>query len=136
MGRSSLDRTGEQRPREGRSRGTGALGPGDTSDSGSDVRGGRDLGGQSDDPLRLGRDSDDAGLDASLDSDAGRTAERAAIGQNPDELPRDIAPDRGAASPGPAGGESGGRDFSNRRPSRGNRLRRGLRSRRKSYRQR
>ncbi|OGA30052.1 MAG: hypothetical protein A3I01_12735 [Betaproteobacteria bacterium RIFCSPLOWO2_02_FULL_65_24] len=126
MGRSSLDRTGEQRPREGRSRGTGALGPGDTSDSGSDVRGGRDLGGH----------SDDAGLDASLDSDAGRTAERAAIGQNPDELPRDIAPERGAASPGPAGGESGGRDFSNRRPSRGNRLRRGLRSRRKSYRQR
>lgn len=53
----------------GRGHGTGALGPSDSSDSGSDVRGGTA-------PADLG----DADLDS--DSDAAGTGERAAVGRD------------------------------------------------------
>ena len=53
----------------GRGHGTGALGPSDTSDSGSDVQGGS-----------AGRDVGDANLDS--DSDAGGTGERATAGRD------------------------------------------------------
>ncbi|GGC03046.1 hypothetical protein [Pseudoduganella buxea] len=80
----------------GRGHGTGALGPSDTSDSGSDVQGGSglaqqvedtnlDLGTNEDDDLgtangTAGPDLGDADLDS--DSDAGGTGERAAAGRD------------------------------------------------------
>jgi sensory rhodopsin transducer len=89
-------------PEQNESHGTGALGPSDSSDSGSDVRGGRGLAaevgtgkglGLDPGPMDLpgaaderdaGPDIGDAGLDS--DSDAGGTGERAAAGRD--------APDR------------------------------------------
>jgi hypothetical protein len=79
----------------GRGHGTGALGPSDTSDSGSDVRGGSGLAQQVDTGLDQGTNEDidqsmaggtagpdvgDANLDS--DSDAGGTGERATAGRD------------------------------------------------------
>lgn len=79
----------------GRGHGTGALGPSDTSDSGSDLRGAPGLAqrgdpgldtGANDDPERgtagntAGPDVGDADLDS--DSDSGGTGERAAAGRD------------------------------------------------------
>jgi hypothetical protein len=79
----------------GRGHGTGALGPSDTSDSGSDVQGGSGLAQQVDTGLDQGTNEDtdqstaggtagpdvgDANLDS--DSDAGGTGERATAGRD------------------------------------------------------
>jgi hypothetical protein len=108
MASSTLDRTGEQAPVVTKGHGTDALGPSDTSDSGSDVVGGpglaRDMDvlprtGSTSDPIPAGSartagpDVGDANLDS--DSDAGGTGERAAAGRDSPFVPsRDIAPDR------------------------------------------
>lgn len=82
----------------GKGHGIGALGPSDTSDSGSDVMGGPGLGGDIDDEMldfdrgntsdiEAGRAGDTAGPDVgdanfSSDSDASGTGERAAAGRD------------------------------------------------------
>jgi hypothetical protein len=82
----------------GKGHGIGALGPSDTSDSGSDVMGGPGLGGDIDDEMldfdrgntsdiEAGRAGDTAGPDLgdanfSSDSDASGTGERAAAGRD------------------------------------------------------
>ncbi|UGQ47595.1 hypothetical protein [Massilia endophytica] len=86
----------------GRGHGTGALGPSDTSDSGSDVQGGSGLAQQVDTGLDQGTNEDtdqntaggtagpdvgDANLDS--DTDAGGTGERATVGRD------NTAPDGG-----------------------------------------
>lgn len=72
----------------GRGHGTGALGPSDSSDTGSDVTGAPGLaqpgmveaGGGDSDPGTAGPDIGDANLDS--DTDAGGTGERAAAGRD------------------------------------------------------
>ncbi|MDC8757566.1 hypothetical protein [Janthinobacterium fluminis] len=67
----------------GRGHGTGALGPSDSSDSGSDLRGAPGLaaGGKTDaEDGTAGPDVGDADLDS--DTDAGGTGERAAAGRD------------------------------------------------------
>jgi hypothetical protein len=99
-GTSTLDPDNFPRSRDrsiGRGHGTGALGPSDTSDSGSDVMGGPGLAQQDVLDLGSGTTSDqesstahgtagpdlgDANLDS--DSDAGGTGERAASGRDAD----------------------------------------------------
>ena len=85
---STLDLTGEEAPTIGTGHGTGALGPSDSSDSGSDVVGGPGMDeGLDDDMARqmpqtmrqgAGRDLGDADLDA--DTDRNGTGERGAAG--------------------------------------------------------
>lgn len=142
MGRSSLTRTGEQKPRVGVGHGTGALGPSDTSDSGSDVTGGPGMSfeaGNLPDMTKgtfsetAGPDLGDANLDS--DSDSRGTGERAAAGHDTHDRPEDITTDRVfTVSEAQEPGEGPAPPAGNRRPGRGNRLRRGLRSRRKSAR--
>ncbi|MGZ9075778.1 MAG: hypothetical protein ACXW13_08380, partial [Burkholderiaceae bacterium] len=100
----------------GKGHGTRALGPSDTSDSGSDLQGpgicetdadviGLDTGTNEDaaHSAGAGRDVGDANLDS--DSDAGGTGERASAGRDTDvEAGSDIAPDRliGSNTPMPA----------------------------------
>ena len=95
MGRSTLNRTGESKPDVLRGHGTGALGPSDSSDSGSDITGNRGLNHDDGLPLVRGTTSDpdqdgaratagpDIG-DANLDSDSDRfgTGERGAAGRD------------------------------------------------------
>lgn len=109
----TLNRTGEQKPEVDKGHGTGALGPSDTSDSGSDVRGGPGIneelrkggapglsrGSTSDPDLddsgtpTAGPDVGDANLDS--DSDAGGTGERATAGRDtPGRPDRDRDTDR------------------------------------------
>lgn len=123
---STLDGAGKDREVT-RGHGTSALGPSDTSDSGSDIRGGPGLvegdviglneAGTTSDEERGGRsagpDIGDAGLDS--DSDSTGTGERRAAGRDPDEpadLDRDT--DRIQGSPrragAPTGGDSSGLD--------------------------
>src|ERR1700712_1927901 len=88
MASSTLDITGEEPPVTTLGHGTGALGPSDSSDSGSDVMGGPGMDeGLSDDQSRempettrttSGRDLGDYTLDA--DSDRSGTGERASSG--------------------------------------------------------
>ena len=88
MTSSTLDMTGEEAPVTGLGHGTRALGPSDSSDSGSDVVGGPGMDeGLSDDQARqmpqttsqgAGRDLGDADLDA--DSDRSGTGERNSSG--------------------------------------------------------
>ena len=93
MANSTLEQTGEEAPVLGRGHGTIALGPSDSSDSGSDVVGGpglaRDLGletGATSDPEggvtggTAGPDIGDADLDS--DTDSRGTGERAAAGRD------------------------------------------------------
>ena len=103
MAGSTLNRTGEQSPQVGKGHGTSALGPSDSSDSGSDVVQGPGL--TTDDELPLDRGTNDdvamggrpsAGSDigdANLDSDSDRygTGERAAAGRD-EEANRDLLP--------------------------------------------
>lgn len=87
---STLDLTGEEAPRTGVGHGTRALGPSDTSDSGSDVVGGPGTsGGLSDDNARraptttrktAGADLGDADLDS--DTDSTGSGERASAGRD------------------------------------------------------
>lgn len=94
MADSTLLRTGETPPGTQKGHGTAALGPSDSSDSGSDIRGGPGLAGDDGLGLAPGTTSDpdlapepDAGADigdADLDSDSDRfgTGERAAAGRD------------------------------------------------------
>ncbi len=98
MARSTLNTTGESRPSTRKGHGTRALGPSDSSDSGSDVVGGPGLNRDDGLPLARGTTSDpdvdpqgatagpDLG-DADLDSDSDRygTGERAAAGRDSTE---------------------------------------------------
>jgi hypothetical protein len=115
MADSILLRTGEQAPELAKGHGTGALGPSDSSDSGSDIQGGpgiveeAELGldrGPSDDPggglhSSAGPDVGDFNLDS--DSDRNGTGER--LGAGRDDLraeAADIYPDH---EEHPTGGE-------------------------------
>ncbi|MFP5405790.1 MAG: hypothetical protein ACLGHY_05460 [Gammaproteobacteria bacterium] len=94
MADSTLDVTGETPPQTGKGHGTGALGPSDSSDTGSDIVGGSglsgDLGvgldqGTTEDPdsggtVTAGPDVGDANLDS--DSDSAGTGERASAGRD------------------------------------------------------
>jgi len=95
MANSTLQQTGEEAPEVSRGHGTSALGPSDSSDSGSDVTGGpglaRDLGlgmenGSTSDPDAglaggtAGPDLGDSDLDSDTDSQG--TGERAAAGRD------------------------------------------------------
>ncbi len=108
MANSTLLQTGEEAPEVGRGHGTSALGPSDTSDSGSDVTGGpglaRELGlgietGSTSDPDNgfaggtAGPDLGDSDLDS--DTDSTGTGERAAAGRDATTMDgQDIAVDR------------------------------------------
>jgi hypothetical protein len=95
MAQSTLNQTGESKPGVGKGHGTGALGPSDSSDSGSDIVGNRGLNHDDGLPFARGTTSDpdedargatagpDIG-DADLDSDSDRygTGERAAAGRD------------------------------------------------------
>ena len=95
MARSTLNQTGESKPDVGKGHGTGALGPSDSSDSGSDIVGNRGLNHDGGLPLARGTTSDpdedgrgatagpDIG-DADLDTDSDRhgTGERGATGRD------------------------------------------------------
>ena len=103
---STLDVDESTPPVTHKGHGTDALGPSDSSDSGSDLQGpglyeidadviGLDRGTNEDMPHAggAGRDVGDANLDS--DTDAGGTGERAAAGRDVDDEPgSDIAPDR------------------------------------------
>ena len=95
MSHSTLNQTGETKPDVTKGHGTGALGPSDSSDTGSDIAGNRGL--NHDDGLPFARgttsdpDEDGAGAtagadigDADLDSDSDRygTGERGAAGRD------------------------------------------------------
>ena len=95
MARSSLNTTGESNPVVRKGHGTGALGPSDSTDSGSDIVGGPGLNRDDGLPLQRGTTSDpdvdpvgaNAGADigdADLDSDSDRngTGERGAAGRD------------------------------------------------------
>jgi hypothetical protein len=98
MARSTLNTTGESRPGVRKGHGTGALGPSDSTDSGSDIVGGPGLNRDDGLPLARGTTSDpdvdgvgatagpDIG-DANLDSDSDRygTGERGAAGRDSTE---------------------------------------------------
>lgn len=105
MARSTLNRTGESKPDVLKGHDTGALGPSDSSDSGSDLAGNRGL--DHDDGLPFVRgttsDPDEDGAratagpdigDANLDSDSDRsgTGERRAAGRD-SSTPVDLALD-------------------------------------------
>ena len=116
MADSTLDLELSTPPVTDKGHGTRALGPSDTSDSGSDLQGpglfetdadliGLDTGTNEDaaHSAGAGRDVGDANLDS--DSDAGGTGERASAGRDTDvEAGSDIAPDRliGSTTPMPA----------------------------------
>jgi hypothetical protein len=116
MADSTLDLELSTPPVTDKGHGTRALGPSDTSDSGSDLQGpglyetdadliGLDIGTNEDaaHSAGAGRDVGDANLDS--DSDAGGTGERASAGRDTEmEAGSDIAPDRliGSATPIPA----------------------------------
>ena len=113
---STLDLELSTPPVTDKGHGTRALGPSDTSDSGSDLQGpglyetdadliGLDTGTNEDaaHSAGAGRDVGDANLDS--DSDAGGTGERASAGRDTEvEAGSDIAPDRliGSTTPMPA----------------------------------
>lgn len=116
MPASTLDVDESTPPVTHKGHGTAALGPSDSSDSGSDLQGpglyesdadviGLDLGTNEDmaHTPGAGQDVGDANLDS--DTDAGGTGERAAAGRDTDaEAGSDIAPDRilGSSAPLPA----------------------------------
>ncbi|HYM46836.1 MAG TPA: hypothetical protein VES91_00055 [Burkholderiaceae bacterium] len=118
---STLDLSRATPPVTGKGHGTAALGPSDTSDSGSDLQGpgvyeddadilDLDVGTNEDEAhaIGAGRDVGDANLDS--DSDAGGTGERATAGRDTDvEAGSDIAPDRlvGSGAPIPTGALDG-----------------------------
>lgn len=110
---SSLLRTGETPPELGKGHGTAALGPSDSTDTGSDIAGGPGLGNHEDLALADGTtsdaDSDGAGNagadigDADLDSDSDRvgTGERAAAGRDSDApVDQVLYDEQGNAIPG------------------------------------
>ena len=106
MADSTLDITGEEPPKTGKGHGTGALGPSDSSDTGSDVTGGPGLSGDvgigldsgtTEDPdsggtRTAGPDVGDANLDS--DSDSAGTGERASAGRDTTLADADTAIDQ------------------------------------------
>ena len=108
MARSTLNTTGESNPAVRKGHGTGALGPSDSTDSGSDIVGGPGLNRPDGLPLQRGTTSDpdvdapqgatagpDIG-DADLDSDSDRhgTGERGAAGRDSTEPVDEILSER------------------------------------------
>jgi len=107
MARSTLNTTGESNPSVRKGHGTGALGPSDSTDSGSDIVGGPGLNREDGLPFQRGTTSDpdvdgqgataapDIG-DADLDSDSDRygTGERAAVGRDSTEAVDEILSER------------------------------------------
>ena len=106
MARSTLNRTGEQSPQTGKGHGTAALGPSNSSDTGSDIVGGPGLKPESESRRDIapgslpadrgpwstaGPDVGDPELDG--DSDAEGTGERAAAGRDMTRENQDIALD-------------------------------------------
>jgi hypothetical protein len=109
MARSTLNTTGESSPSTRKGHGTGALGPSDSSDSGSDIVGGPGLNRDDGLPLLQGttsdpdqdRDGATAGADigdADLDSDSDRygTGERGAAGRDSVEAIDEMLTERDA----------------------------------------
>lgn len=106
MADSTFDYTGEEPGKTRKGHGVGALGPSDTSDSGSDIVGGPGMADDIDPGIARGTTEDpgDAGTDTagpdigdgdlSGDSDSGGTGERAAAGRDPAYTDRDIGVDR------------------------------------------
>lgn len=105
MADSTLDYTGEEPAGKRKGKGVGALGPSDSSDSGSDVVGGPgmrdDLADVPPQPRQYvgGAGTDTAGPDIgdgnlSSDSDAWGTGERASAGRDPARTSLDIGVDR------------------------------------------
>jgi hypothetical protein len=108
MARSTLNTTGEGSGVTQKGHGTGALGPSDSSDSGSDIVGGPGLNRDGGLPLQRGTTSDpdvdaaptnagpDVG-DADLDSDSDRygTGERAAAGRDSTEPVDEVLTEHG-----------------------------------------
>jgi hypothetical protein len=82
MAKSTLDRTGEQRPVTDKGHGTEALGPSGNSDSGSDVRGGPGLA-QDVESQRRGGDAPEPEAVSDLAPDAGEDVEDAATSGEP-----------------------------------------------------
>lgn len=110
MARSTLNTTGEGKGVTQKGHGTGALGPSDSSDTGSDVVGGPGLNRDGGLPLQRGSTSDpdvdaaptNAGPDlgdADLDSDSDRhgTGERAAAGRDSTEPVDEVLTEHGGA---------------------------------------
>jgi len=112
MARSTLNTTGEGKAVTQKGHGTGALGPSDSSDSGSDIVGGPGLNRQDGLPLERGTTSDpdidaagatagpDIG-DADLDSDTDRngTGERGAAGRDSTEAVDEVLSEHGPGEP-------------------------------------
>jgi hypothetical protein len=109
MARSTLNTTGEGKGVTQKGHGTGALGPSDSSDTGSDVVGGPGLNRDGGLPLQRGSTSDpdvdaaptNAGPDlgdADLDSDSDRygTGERGAAGRDSTEAVDEVLTEHGA----------------------------------------
>ena len=103
MANSILENTGEQAPVTDLGHGTEALGPSDSSDSGSDIQGARGLGRAVNPGLDTGTNEDpenvpDGGsligdADLSSDSDSVGTGEHASVPDTFFQDGRDIAPD-------------------------------------------
>ena len=112
MARSTLNTTGEGKSVVRKGHGTGALGPSDSTDSGSDIVGGPGLNREDGLPLQQGTTSDpdrdgrgataapDIG-DADLDSDSDRhgTGERAAAGRDSTEAVDEALTEQDAGDP-------------------------------------
>jgi hypothetical protein len=88
---------GTQAPAQAKGRGTDSLGPSDSSDSGSDISGERQMSTGPDDPDELGATPSNPGSD----TDRFGTGERASATPGRDDEAADISPDRvsGEASP-------------------------------------
>lgn len=111
MADSTLDYSGELPPETGKGHGVGALGPSDSSDSGSDVVGAPGLRDDIDPGLATGTTGDPGGAgtdtagpdigDGNLDgdSDSSGTGERASAGRDPARTDRDISVDRIVPAP-------------------------------------
>jgi hypothetical protein len=107
MARSTLNQTGESPPQTRKGHGTDALGPSDSTDSGSDIVGGHGLTtdealpldtGTNEDPDERGRDAGPDIGDTDLDSDSDRygTGERGAAGRDSSEPIDTTLSERGA----------------------------------------
>lgn len=88
---------GTQAPAQAKGRGTDSLGPSDSSDSGSDISGERQMRTGPDDPDELGATPSNPGSD----TDRFGTGERASATPGRDHEAADISPDRVSREPSP-----------------------------------
>ncbi|MFX1682823.1 hypothetical protein PV762_26715 [Mitsuaria sp. CC2] len=88
---------GTQAPAQAKGRGTDSLGPSDSSDSGSDISGERQMSTGPDDPDELGATPSNPGSD----TDRFGTGERASATPGRDDEAADISPDRVSGEPSP-----------------------------------